>query len=105
MTSSLEKNNSHSYLETVIRAALRDHYKLKPEEVSISYKFGKNKDLEECIVSVGEKELFKGARIYGFRNIQVIQTSVKKGNCKYLYVEIMACPSGCVNGGNDNVLC
>ena len=50
---------------------------------------------------LGDKEIFTGARIYGFRNIQVIQTAMKKGKCKYMYVEIMACPSGCVNGGGQ----
>ena len=24
---------------------------------------------------------------------------IKKGNCRYDFIEIMACPSGCLNGG------
>ena len=39
------------------------------------------------------------ARVYGLRNIQTVVRNVKKGISKYQYIEIMACPSGCVNGG------
>lgn len=41
------------------------------------------------------------ALAYGFRNIQNIVQKIKRGKCPYHYVEIMACPSGCVNGGGQ----
>jgi len=100
-TNTLDRSNSHSYLENVIRAAVRDYFKVPEDQVNLSYKFGKNQDIEECTVSIGEKEVFIGARIYGFRNIQIIQTAMKRGKSKYMYVEVMACPSGCVNGGGQ----
>ncbi len=42
------------------------------------------------------------ARSYGFRNIQNITRQLKspKGSA-YDFVEVMACPSGCVNGGGQ----
>lgn len=42
------------------------------------------------------------AAAYGFRNIQAVVNKMKRNRGKappYAYVEIMACPSGCVNGG------
>jgi len=35
----------------------------------------------------------------GFRNIQNLVQKLKRGRCPYHYVELMACPGGCVNGG------
>lgn len=41
------------------------------------------------------------AYAYGFRNIQSILAKAKKGKCPYHFVEVMACPSGCLNGGGQ----
>jgi len=40
---------------------------------------------------------------YGFRNIQTLVTKIKAGSSHSLphFVEVMACPSGCVNGGGQ----
>jgi iron only hydrogenase large subunit-like protein len=45
------------------------------------------------------KPSFKMALAYGFRNIQNIVQKIKRKKCDYHFVEIMACPSGCNNGG------
>ncbi|KAK9512217.1 hypothetical protein O3M35_000686 [Rhynocoris fuscipes] len=41
----------------------------------------------------------KVAIVTGFRNIQNVVNKMKRGACDYHYIEIMACPSGCLNGG------
>jgi len=41
------------------------------------------------------------AKVYGFRNIQSLMLKMKRGKCEYDLVEVMACPSGCVNGGGQ----
>ena len=41
------------------------------------------------------------ALAYGFRNIQNIVQKIKRKKCPYDFVEIMACPSGCTNGGGQ----
>ncbi len=41
------------------------------------------------------------AAAYGFRNIQSLVRKVKLGRCEYDYVEVMACPGGCLNGGGQ----
>lgn len=41
------------------------------------------------------------ALAYGFRNIQNLVQKLKRGKSPYHYVEVMACPSGCLNGGGQ----
>jgi iron only hydrogenase large subunit-like protein len=41
---------------------------------------------------------------YGFKNIQLMMQRVSNGDMKmhgYHYVEVMACPAGCANGGGQ----
>ena len=38
---------------------------------------------------------------YGFRNIQTLVQKMKRRACQYDFVEVMACPSGCLNGGGQ----
>lgn len=61
-----------------------------------------------CLVCMQEIELntptgsvLKFAQAYGFRNIQTLVRKIKRGNSQYDYVEVMACPSGCLNGGGQ----
>ncbi|GMT00209.1 hypothetical protein PENTCL1PPCAC_22383 [Pristionchus entomophagus] len=46
---------------------------------------------------------FIAARVYGFRNIQNMVRKLKTGKkeLEYDLVEVMACPSGCANGGGQ----
>jgi iron only hydrogenase large subunit-like protein len=41
------------------------------------------------------------AYAYGFRNIQNIIRKIKSKKEQYHMIEIMACPSGCINGGGQ----
>lgn len=43
----------------------------------------------------------KAAVVTGFKNIQNTVNKIKRGKCEWDYVEIMACPSGCLNGGGQ----
>ena len=47
------------------------------------------------------KPPLKMALAYGFRNIQNIVQKIKRKKCPYHFVEIMACPIGCLNGGGQ----
>ena len=41
------------------------------------------------------------AAAYGFRSIQNLVQKIKRKKCPYHFVEVMACPSGCLNGGGQ----
>lgn len=83
---------------------------------------GRNADVVDySVVSATGEVLFKTARFYGFRNIQNLVRKLKParqskmpgarsvarkqagkaGGSDYAYVEVMACPGGCTNGGGQ----
>ncbi|KAK3329584.1 iron hydrogenase [Apodospora peruviana] len=85
---------------------------------------GRNSDvLEFNVVAASGETIFKAARYYGFRNIQNLVRRLKPakasrmpggrafgstkkpagkfGSLEYAYVEVMACPGGCTNGGGQ----
>ncbi|XP_064997382.1 protein NAR1-like isoform X1 [Musa acuminata AAA Group] len=53
------------------------------------------------ILQVDGKTVLKFALCYGFRNLQNIVRKIKMGKCDYHFIEVMACPSGCLNGGGQ----
>jgi len=47
------------------------------------------------------KKTIKVAKVYGFKNIQKLTRQFKSKTCNYDFVEVMACPGGCLNGGGQ----
>lgn len=45
--------------------------------------------------------LLKFAKVFGFRNVQNLVRKVKNRKICYDYVEVMACPGACLNGGGQ----
>ena len=70
------------------------------EEIeTLTYKTLKNTDFREVILEKDGKTLLKFAIANGFRNIQNLVQKLKRKRCDFDFVEVLACPSGCVNGG------
>lgn len=119
--------SSGSYLHSIIH-----HLQTESNAPLIySVKTVRNTDYEEHTLTDGAGEtVFKGAKCYGFRNLQNVVRKVgkqrgvrtgvgaagrmagrreRKGGAadergkekNYDYVEVMACPGGCVNGGGQ----
>ena len=61
----------------------------------------RNQDFRETVLTVDGQVRLRFAYAYGFRNIQNIVQQLKRNKCDYDFVEIMACPSGCINGGGQ----
>ncbi|XP_026329563.1 probable cytosolic Fe-S cluster assembly factor GK14772 isoform X2 [Hyposmocoma kahamanoa] len=68
-------------------------------DVPLVYKNLRNPDFREVTLVKDGKEVLKFAIANGFRNIQNLVQKLKRGKSLYHYVEVMACPSGCLNGG------
>ena len=87
---------------------------------TISIQRGRNVDVVDySLLSTSGETLMKCARYYGFRNIQNLVRKLKpakqsrlpgaarrmaastSGGSEYTYVEVMACPGGCTNGGGQ----
>lgn len=93
---------------------------------SISISRGRNADVVEYSLVRGSETILRAARFYGFRNIQNLVRRLKPAKASrlpggktgvsrrpgaagaagesvkdYAYVEVMACPGGCTNGGGQ----
>ncbi|OMO89337.1 Iron hydrogenase, small subunit-like protein [Corchorus capsularis] len=91
---------SGGYAETVFRYAAKV---LFGREISgpLDFRIIRNSDFRELALEVEGRTVLKFALCYGFQNLQNIVRKVKMQKCDYQYVEIMACPSGCLNGGGQ----
>jgi len=121
-------SSSGSYLESIVSHLQQT----SSSALVLSKKQIRNVDYEEVILTDSDGRIvFKGAKCYGFRNLQNVVRKVGKeagirtavgaagkmtgglasrklkkagstGESKgYDYVEVMACPGGCVNGGGQ----
>uniref|UniRef100_A0A673WNI5 Nuclear prelamin A recognition factor-like protein n=1 Tax=Salmo trutta TaxID=8032 RepID=A0A673WNI5_SALTR len=92
-------SGSGGYLHHVFTHAARQ---LFGEEVKeLTYKTLKNKDFQEVTLERDGVVVLRFAATYGFRNIQNLVQKLKRGKSSYHFVEVMACPSGCLNGGGQ----
>ena len=92
-----ENGSSSGYVDYMI-SKLKALYNIK----EIHQNIRKNKNFTEIEVIIDkENKVFRFALVYGFKNIQNLIRQIKMKRCKYDYVEIMACPSGCINGGGQ----
>ncbi|KAL6769557.1 HYD3 [Auxenochlorella protothecoides x Auxenochlorella symbiontica] len=92
---------SGSYMEAVLRGVASELHGVELEEGTLVTQAGRNPDIQETSLDVASKTVFRAAAIYGFRNIQGLMRRLRLGKCPYDYVEVMACPSGCLNGGGQ----
>ncbi|EFN74344.1 Nuclear prelamin A recognition factor-like protein [Camponotus floridanus] len=90
-------SGSGGYADFIFRYAAKNLF--DEENVVINFKNLRNPDFQEAELKRNDQVLLKFAIINGFRNIQNIVQKVKRSKCVYDYVEIMACPCGCLNGG------
>jgi len=58
------------------------------------------KGIKEGSVFIGDMEL-KFAVIHGLSNVRKILDKIKSGDLFYHFIEVMACPGGCVGGGGQ----
>ena len=111
-----ETGSSGGYLWHI----LRTQQNLHPSSSIVSTR-GRNADVVDYTLICDSEVLFRAARYYGFRNIQNLVRKLKpvkksrlpggkaigarkpagKAEVDYAYVEVMACPGGCTNGGGQ----
>ncbi len=58
--------------------------------------------IKEATVDIGEMKV-KAAVASGLGNARKLLDAIRAGEAKYDFVEIMACPGGCVNGGGQPI--
>ncbi|KAK6638350.1 hypothetical protein RUM44_008779 [Polyplax serrata] len=90
-------SGSGGYAHHILVNAAQTLFGIELEE--LNWKTVRNPDFMEIFVEHEGKEVLRFAIANGFRNIQNIVQKLKRSKCPYQYVEIMACPMGCLNGG------
>ncbi|GAU22081.1 hypothetical protein TSUD_309850 [Trifolium subterraneum] len=90
------RGSSGGYAETIFRYAAKTLFG-KHIDGPLNFRNIKNSDFQE----VEGETVLKFALCYGFRNLQNIVRKLKTGKSDYHFLEIMACPSGCLNGGGQ----
>ncbi|KAM3701281.1 hypothetical protein ACB098_05G159000 [Castanea mollissima] len=92
--------SSGGYAETIFRYAARLLFG-REIEGPLDFRTIRNSDFQEVSLEVEGKTVLKFALCYGFRNLQNVVRKIKIGKCDYHFLEIMACPAGCLNGGGQ----
>lgn len=60
------------------------------------------KGIKRTTVKIGNKEV-KAVVAHGLKNAQIIMDEIQSGKAAYQFVEIMACPGGCIMGGGQPI--
>ncbi|XP_027223103.2 cytosolic Fe-S cluster assembly factor narfl [Penaeus vannamei] len=92
-----EGSGSGGYAHHVFISAAKQLF--DKDSNQLEWKTMRNVDFREVTLEVDGEPVLRFALAYGFRNIQNLVQKVKRGKSPYHYVEVMACPSGCLNGG------
>jgi len=96
----LDTGGSGGYCENIFRYASATLFGTKNEK-ELKWKTVRTSDFKELNLEVNGTTVLRFAICYGFSNIQNLVRKMKKNQCLYHYVEIMACPAGCLNGGGQ----
>lgn len=94
-------SGSGGYADFILREAAEEFLGVKLPDGPLQWeKASKSGDLMLITIeeTSGTKKL-QFAKAYGFRSLQSILRKVRRGICKFDYIELMACPGGCNNGG------
>lgn len=108
-------SGSGGYLENVLRVASWKLFNVNINfdsfgnlccddwRVSLQIETQRNSDYQDFILSEREsgRILLRFAKVYGFRNVQNLVRKMKNRKVNYDYVEVMACPGACLNGGGQ----
>lgn len=89
----------------VMEAALRTAYELitgeELKEINFEAVRGE-KGIKKATVKIGDKEV-KVAVAHGLGNARKVSEEMKAGTADYDFLEVMACPGGCIMGGGQPI--
>ena len=93
--------NSGGVSEAVLRFAYEKITGKTIEDTDFSFVRGTN-GIREAKVKLGEIEINMGI-VHGLANARKVCNMIKSGECYYDFIEVMACPGGCIDGGGQPV--
>ena len=89
----------------VMEAALRTAYeKITGENLKeVNFEAVRGEEgIKRATVKIGDKEV-KAVVAHGLGNAQIVMDEIRSGKVDYQFVEIMACPGGCIMGGGQPI--
>ena len=89
----------------VMEAALRTAYEKITGETLTNVNFEAvrgEEGIKRATVKIGDKEV-KAVVAHGLGNAQIVMDEIRSGKADYQFVEIMACPGGCIMGGGQPI--
>jgi len=89
----------------VMEAALRTAYELVTGEELKEVNFEEvrgAKGIKKAVIKIGDKEV-KVVVAHGLGNARKVSEEVKNGTADYDFLEVMACPGGCIMGGGQPI--
>ena len=89
----------------VMEAALRTVYELVTKEELKTIDFTEVRGFEgikEATIPVGDIDV-KIAVAHGLGNARKLMEALKRGEADYHFIEVMACPGGCIGGGGNPI--
>ena len=92
-------SGSGGFTENLFIASAKELFSRDFYKSELEYRILKNADFQEIKLEHEDEVVLSFAIANGFRNIQNLVQKMKRKRCHYDFVEVMACPSGCLNGG------
>ncbi len=89
----------------VMEAAMRTAYYMITGEELLRFKIEALRGMDgskEASVKIGDMNV-NVAVVNGLANARKLMEKVKKGEKEYHFIEVMACPGGCINGGGQHI--
>lgn len=89
----------------VMEAALRTVYEVvtKEELENIDFEFARGLDgIKEAVIDLKGTKVKVGIA-HGLSNAKLILEEIKSGKSDYAFIEVMACPGGCIGGGGQPI--
>jgi len=91
---------SGGYIEYIFRYAAKELFGVTVDK--LEYKNVRGTDHQSLTLEVDGKPVLQFATAYGFKHIQNFVRNIKqKKQSPFHFIEVMACPSGCLNGGGQ----
>lgn len=90
----------------VMEAALRTAYEIMTNKELPKIDFHELRgldNLKEASLSINGREV-KVAAVSSLLKAREVMESIKNGKCDYDFIEVMACPGGCINGGGQPLI-
>lgn len=91
---------SDGYFEFVLNRAALELFGVS-ESKQVITKNTTNENFHETFLELDGEIVLRFCAVYGFRNLHHVTRALKQRTSEYDFVEIMACPGGCVNGGGQ----